>query len=80
MSEKEIVYLNQEEMELILEALDYKIDKDNGVIGPDNKKVICPFTEEPTTITKISVMPGSLILMNTSPLTLSEYFYQYPND
>lgn len=78
--EKEIISLNEEEMKLLLEALDYKISEDGVVLDKNEKEVKCPFSGEAVDIKKISIMPGSLVLMNTSPLTLSEYFYQYPDD
>ena len=77
---KEIVSLSRDEFKILLEVLNYDIDDFGGIIDEKGEKVICPFTNGQVKLDEISIMPGSLIFMNTSPLTLSEYFYQYPDD
>lgn len=80
MTQKEVISLSKEDLKLVLDILEYEIDKDGVVIDKNNKNVICPFTAEPVNLDSLSIMPGSLILMNTSPVTLSEYFYRYTDD
>lgn len=80
MMDKEIVSLSKDEFKILLEVLNYNVDDLGGIIDDKGQKVICPFTKWQVKLDKISIMPGSLIFMNTSPLTLSEYFYQYPDD
>ncbi|MBL7148317.1 MAG: hypothetical protein ISS82_05820 [Nanoarchaeota archaeon] len=78
--EKDIISLKKEEMEILINALGYHLDEEGIVLDTKKEKVICPFTKKEINICNISVMPGSLVLMNTNPVTLSEYFYQYPDD
>lgn len=77
---KEIVVLPLEEKKVLLEILGYKISEEGTILKANNEKVICPFTKKAVKIETASLMPGSLIIMNTTPVTLSEYFYQYPDD
>ena len=78
--EKEIIYLSKDEFNILLDVLNFRIDEQGRILDQNGEKVICPFTQKQVELDTLSIMPGSLILMNTSPLTLSEYFYQYPDD
>lgn len=77
---KEIVVLPLEEKKVLLDILGYKISEEGTILKANNEEVICPFTKKAVKIETASLMPGSLIIMNTTPVTLSEYFYQYPDD
>lgn len=77
---KEIIILSNEEKKLLLEVLGYKVTEEGIILNANNEEVICPFTKKVVRLETASLMPGSLIIMNTTPLTLSEYFYQYPDD
>ncbi len=77
---KETVLLTKEQFTSLLDALDYKVNEKGVIIDLNNKEVICPFTAEPVKLDMLSIMPGSIVLMNTTPVTLSEYFYNYPED
>lgn len=78
--EKEIVVLSDEDKKVLFEILGYSVDSQGIIIDEKQEKVICPFTKTPVELKNSSLMPGSLIIMNTTPVTLSEYFYQYPDD
>ena len=77
---KEVVILSKEDKKILLEMLGYNVDKEGFVISLNNERMICPFTNGPVSLEDASIMPGSLIIMNTTPVTLSEYFYQYPDE
>jgi len=78
---KETVSLTKEEMKILLEILGYSVNSSGIVYKSDGAVLECPLSKEGVTLDKsISVMPGSIIVMNTTPVTLSEYFYQYSYD
>ena len=79
-TENEIIKLSKEEFIVVLEALGYFVNKNGIIIDKNGKEQICEFTEEEVNINKISIMPGSIKIMNTTPVSISEYLYRYPND
>ncbi|MBI2523008.1 hypothetical protein HYW19_01335 [Candidatus Woesearchaeota archaeon] len=78
--DKETIILSKEDKKILLETLGYTVDKEGFVLSANKDREICPFTNNPIKLEDASIMPGSLIIMNTTPVTLSEYFYQYPDD
>ncbi|MBU0471716.1 MAG: hypothetical protein KKF65_03765 [Nanoarchaeota archaeon] len=78
--DKETIILSKEDKKILLETLGYAIDEGGFILSADKDRAICPFTNSPIKLEDASIMPGSLIVMNTTPVTLSEYFYQYPDD
>ncbi len=78
--DKEVLVLSREDKKILLGILDYDVDEQGFVLSTDKTPTICPFTNKPVKLDDASLMPGSLIVMNTTPVTLSEYFYQYPDD
>lgn len=78
--DKEVIILPKDDKKILLEILGYTIDEEGFILSTDKDRAICPFTNTHIKLETASIMPGSLIIMNTTPVTLSEYFYQYPDD
>lgn len=77
-TEISFIEMNNEERKLLLDILDYKIDKEGFVVDNRTKQHhICPMSNTKVHINDSSILPGSTIIINTSALTLSEYFSRY---
>lgn len=57
---------------LYLELLGYEVDE-KGFITKDKKRIKCDYTKEFVPFKTASILPGSTVIMNTSPYTLSSY-------
>jgi len=79
-AEKEITFLDitDEEKKILLDCLGYSV-KDDGYIA--NAKTgdyhTCPITRERVLFKEASILPGSTLVINTTPLTISEYLSDY---
>lgn len=77
-SEISFIELDEEEKKTLLDILDYDVDKDGFVVDrKTGKHHICPLSNSLVPISSSSILPGSTIIINTSVLTLSEYFSRY---
>jgi hypothetical protein len=77
-TEISFIEMNNEERKLLLDILDYKIDEEGFVVDNRTKQHhICPMSNMKVRINDSSILPGSTIIINTSALTLSEYFSRY---
>ena len=70
--------INIEQKTALMDILGYYVDE-NGIIfdKETNNQHICPITDEPVLIDNASILPGSTIIINTTELSLSEYFTDY---
>jgi hypothetical protein len=74
----EMIHLTDEQKRTILDFLDYSVDEKGVIISKkDNKPYMCPYTGDPVLFNKVSIMPGSTVIFNTSPLTLAQYFSEH---
>lgn len=72
------IEINDEEREVLLDILDYEVDGEGYIVDKRTKKHhICPLSNTKIPISSSSILPGSTIIINTSVLTLSEYFSRY---
>ncbi len=72
------VEMNDAERKLLLDILDYEVDEDGFIVDKKTKRpYICPVSNTKVPISSSSILPGSTIVLNTSALTLSEYFTRY---
>lgn len=77
-TEISFIEMNNEERKLLLDILDYKIDDEGFIVDNRTKQHhICPMSKTKVRINDSSILPGSTIIINTSALTLSEYFSRY---
>ena len=69
--------LTEDKKLILLKALGYDVNE-NGFILNDKKKYhICPYTNMRVLFKNASILPGSVVIINTSSLTLSEYITDY---
>ncbi len=72
------VEMNDAERKLLLDILDFEIDEEGFIVDKKTKRhYICPLSKTKVPISSSSILPGSTIVLNTSALTLSEYFTRY---
>ncbi|MBT9146085.1 MAG: hypothetical protein DDT42_01964 [candidate division WS2 bacterium] len=70
--------ITTEKRKILLDILGYHVDEDGLILDKKtNKEHICPVTKEAVFIENASVLPGSTVIINTSELSLSEYFTKY---
>lgn len=75
------IELNEEERKLFLDILEYQVDQEGFIVDKKtNKHYICPLSKSKVPLSSSSILPGSTIILNTSALTLSEYFSRYIED
>lgn len=67
-----------EEKKILLDVLGYEIGEAGIILDKETKKEhICPITESVVFIENASVLPGSSVVINTSELSLAEYFTKF---
>lgn len=75
---KRFLSLNKEKKELLLLALGYRIDEKGFICWSDTgRKVRCKYTKRPVHFNEASILPGSTIVINTTPTSLSKYIEEY---
>ena len=72
--------LTIEQKKVLLNALGYKITDDGLILDENGEPHECPYTKKHVFLENASVMPGSVVVMNTSSVTLSEYMSDYVDD
>lgn len=75
----EFIDIPEDGKKMILDILGFEIDRDGLIISKANKKPhICPISNEKVHFKNASILPwNSTIIINTSALTMSEYFSEY---
>ncbi len=70
--------INIEQKTALMDILGYYVDE-KGIIfdKKTNMQHICPITDESVSIDNASILPGSTIIINTTELSLSEYFTDF---
>ncbi len=67
-----------EEKKILLDVLGYEIGEAGIILDKETKKEhICPITESVVFIENASILPGSSVVINTSELSLAEYFTKF---
>ncbi len=70
--------LGLEEKEILLGILGYYVDENGMIFNRETgKEHLCPVTNDVIFIENASVLPGSTVVMNTTDLSLSEYFLEH---
>lgn len=73
--------INIEEKKILLDILGYAVDENGMVLNKEkNEKHICPITKEVVFIENASVLPSSTLVINTSELSVAEYFTKFIED
>lgn len=75
MSELKLVQLNNEDRIKALDKLGFELNSEGFVIKKSTKKeVMCKYSGEKVHINTAAILPGSLLIINATPLTMAEYF------
>ncbi|ODS38766.1 MAG: hypothetical protein A7315_03125 [Candidatus Altiarchaeales archaeon WOR_SM1_79] len=77
---KDITFLDitDEEKKVLLDFLDYSINEEGYIINAKTgDRHICPITRDPVLFKDASILHGSNLVINTTPLTISEYLSEY---
>lgn len=75
---KRFLSLTDKQKKILLMALGYGINKGGFIINmKDKKKVHCYYTKEFILFENASILPGSTIIINTTPYTLSKYIEEF---
>lgn len=62
----------------LLDILGYYVDENGVIYNKDTKEQhICPYTNEIVLIENASILPGSTVIINTTELSISEYFTEH---
>ena len=74
---KKFLSLSIESKKVLLKALGYEIDNEGFIINENKHRVICKYSGVEVSFINSSILPGSTIIINTSPYTLSKYLEEY---
>ncbi len=80
MEEMEIKFeqIDLEEKKVLLDILGYGVGEAGIILDNETKKEhICPITGSVVFIENASILPGSTVVINTSELSLAEYFTKF---
>ena len=79
-TKKDITFLDitYDEKRILLDCLGYSVKEDNYIINTKTGDYhTCPITRERVLFENASILPGSALVINTTPLTISEYLSEY---
>ncbi|HII15282.1 MAG TPA: hypothetical protein HA362_03130 [Nanoarchaeota archaeon] len=74
---KEFVYIDPQKKMILLKALGYDLDARGFVVDNTRRRVICKYTRRPVHFNEASILPGSTVIINTNPVSLSSYIEEY---
>ena len=78
MADLKLVQLSNEDRIKALSKLGYIINEEGYVIDKSTKKEVrCKYSEEKVHINTAAILPGSLLVINATPLTMAEYFVEH---
>lgn len=77
---RKFLKLSDEKKKILLKALDYGVDYEGFITDENNKRVLCKYTGVEVPFVNVSILPGSTIIINTSPYTISKYLEEYIED
>ncbi|ODS41553.1 MAG: hypothetical protein A7315_00030 [Candidatus Altiarchaeales archaeon WOR_SM1_79] len=72
------LYIKDDEKKILLDCLGYSVNKEGYIINAKTGDYhTCPITRERVPFKEASILPGSTLVINTTPLTISEYLLDY---
>jgi len=71
-----LVQLNNKNRLLALQKLGYDLNDEGFVIDKNNSntEVICKYSREKVHINTAAILPGSVVVINATPITMAQYF------
>ena len=74
----EFLSISDDEKRVLLDILGYDIDETGLIIKRETQQPhICPITNRHVYLKDASILPGSEIVINTSAISLAQYFSKY---
>ena len=71
-------HIDNEQKRILLTILGYSVDSEGYLINHRTKKPhICPITNEKVKLEKASILPGSELVINTTPLSIAQYLEKH---
>lgn len=61
----------------LMNQLGYSIDSKGFLIDEQKNFLLCKYSKEPVHIDKAGVLPGSILIINVTPLTMAQYYMEY---
>ena len=74
---KKFLFLSDEKKKILLKALGYGTDVKGYIIDENGRRVLCKYSGVEVPFVNASILPGSTIIINTTPYTLSKYLEEY---
>ena len=69
------------EKKILLKALGYDVNGIGTVVDEKTKRPIwCRYTNKPVKFSEASILPGSDIVINTTPISISNYIEEFLED
>lgn len=62
---------------LLLQELGYNADKNGFVINSDGKRIRDKYIDEEVKVTNMIVVPGSTLILDDNPISISSYIDEY---
>jgi len=73
-----LVQLNINERIKVLDKLGYIVNEKGNIVNKSTKKGLkCKYGGDNVHINTAAILPGSLLIINATPLTMAEYFVEY---
>jgi len=75
MSELQLIQLSNADRLRAFNKIGFSVDSEGYVISKSSKKEVkCKYSGEKVHINTAAILPGSLLIINATPLTMAEYF------
>ena len=68
--------LDNNQKHVLLKALGFNVDRD-GFIRKNQEIVKCKYTDEAVKFEEVAILPGSTIIIKSSPIAISQYIDEY---
>ncbi|MBD3319271.1 hypothetical protein GF342_05175 [Candidatus Woesearchaeota archaeon] len=79
--EVKFLSLKEPQKRVLLKALGYELDEEDYVVNAETgKRLLCKYTNRKISLQDASVLPGSTIVIGSSPYALAKYVEEYLED
>ena len=74
---KKFLQISNNKKKILLKALGYEVNEKGFVTDEEGAVVRCKYSHRGVHIKEASILPGSTIVINTTPVTLAAYIEEY---
>lgn len=74
---KKFINLPSNARRVLLKALGYEVKRGYIIHSDTKERIICKYSKKPILFENASIMPGSTIIINSDPLSISQYIGEY---